>query len=215
MPFASPLFTRRALAALALTPAFIGVARADGPKPDSAVDMAMVLAAGPLPELSIGEAAGIPVIEYGSLTCPHCAHFSKDILPAFKTAFVDTGKVRFIFREYSRSNLDVGAFMLARCLGDDKAFATIELLFAQQEKWANDKPLDGLANALRPTGMTRDKLESCLKDQKMADSLTQIVKTADDTVKVSGTPTFVIDGKVYGGALSLEDLTAILKPIIK
>ena len=215
MPFASPLFTRRALAALALTPAFIGVARADGPKPDSAVDMAKVLAAGPLPELSIGEATGIAVIEYGSLTCPHCAHFSKDILPAFKTAFVDTGKVRFIFREYSRNNLDVGAFMLARCMGDDKALATIELLFAQQEKWNVDKPLDGLANALRPTGMTRDKLETCLKDQKMADSLTQIVKTADDTVKVSGTPTFVINGKVYGGALSLDDLTAILKPIIK
>jgi len=63
--------------------------------------------------------------------------------------------------------------------------------------------------------MTRDKLESCLKDQKTADALTQIVKTADETVKVSGTPTFVIDGKVYDGALSLEDLTAILKPILK
>jgi len=215
LPIAPLLLTRRALAALALTPAFIGAARAEAPKPESAVDMAKVLAAGPLTELSIGEAAGVPVVEYGSLTCPHCAHFSKDVWPAFKAAFVDTGKVRYIFREYSRNNLDVGAFMLARCMGDDKTFPTIELLFAQQDKWANDKPLDGLADALRPTGMTRDKLESCLKDQKMADALTQIVKTADETVKVAGTPTFVIDGKVYGGALSLEDLTAILKPILK
>ena len=215
MPIAPLLLTRRALAALALTPAFIGAARAEAPKPESAVDMAKVLAAGPLPELSIGETAGVPVVEYGSLTCPHCAHFSKDVWPAFKAAFVDTGKVRYIFREYSRNNLDVGAFMLARCMGDDKTFPTIELLFAQQDKWANDKPLDGLTAALRPTGMTRDKLESCLKDQKTADALTQIVKTADETVKVSGTPTFVIDGKVYDGALSLEDLTAILKPILK
>ena len=215
MPIAPLLLTRRALAALALTPAFIGAARAEAPKPESAVDMAKVLAAGPLTELSIGEAAGVPVVEYGSLTCPHCAHFSKDVWPAFKAAFVDTGKVRYIFREYSRNNLDVGAFMLARCMGDDKTFPTIELLFAQQDKWANDKPLDGLTAALRPTGMTRDKLESCLKDQKTADALTQIVKTADETVKVSGTPTFVIDGKVYDGALSLEDLTAILKPILK
>jgi len=215
LPIAPLLLTRRALAALALTPAFIGAARAEAPKPESAVDMAKVLAAGPLTELSIGEAAGVPVVEYGSLTCPHCAHFSKDVWPAFKAAFVDTGKVRYIFREYSRNNLDVGAFMLARCMGDDKTFPTIELLFAQQDKWANDKPLDGLTAALRPTGMTRDKLESCLKDQKTADALTQIVKTADETVKVSGTPTFVIDGKVYDGALSLEDLTAILKPILK
>jgi protein-disulfide isomerase len=216
---ASPLLTRRTLAqalATALTPMLVGPARADAPKADSSVDMAKVLQPGPLPELSVGDAAGIPVVEYGSLTCPHCAHFAKDIWPAFKAAYVDTGKVRYIFREYSRNNLDVGAFMLARCVGDDKAFATIDLLFAEQDKWAFvNKPLDGLTDALRPTGMTRDKIETCLKDQKKADALTQIVKTADETVKVSGTPTFVIDGKVYGGALSLDDLTAILKPIIK
>ena len=214
---ALPLLTRRALVAMALTPAFLGVVAANAaPKPDSAVDMAKVLAAGPLSELSVGDPAGVPVIEYGSLTCPHCAHFAKEIYPGLKTAFVDTGKVRFIFREYSRNNLDVAAFMLARCVGDDKALATIDLLFAEQEKWAFvDKPLDGLTGALRPTGMTRDKIEACLKDQKKADAFAQIVKTADDTVKVSGTPTFVIDGKVYGGALSIDDFTAILKPIIK
>jgi protein-disulfide isomerase len=217
--FASSLVTRRTLVqagAIGLAPAFIGVARADVPKPDSSVDMAKVLVPGPLPELSVGDPAGIPVIEYGSLTCPHCAHFAKDIWPELKTAYVDNGKVRFIFREYSRNNLDVAAFMLARCVGDDKALATIDLLFAQQDKWAFiDKPLDGLTTALRPTGMTRDKIEACLSDQKKVDAFSQIVKTADEVVKVSGTPTFVIDGKVYGGALSLDDLNAILKPIVK
>jgi protein-disulfide isomerase len=218
---ASTSLTRRALTqavVVALTPVLLGSARADTapPKPDSSVDMTKVLQPGPLPELSVGDAAGIPVIEYGSLTCPHCAHFAKEIWPAFKAAFVDTGKVRYIFREYSRNNLDVAAFMLARCVGDDKAFPTIELLFAEQEKWAFvDKPLDGLTDALRPTGMTRDKIETCLKDQKMADAVSQIGKTADATVKVTGTPTFVIDGKVYGGALTNDDLAAILKPLIK
>ena len=67
-----------------------------------------------------GRRTGVPVIEYGSATCPHCAHFDKDVWPEFKKAYVDTGKVRFIFREYSRNDLDVAAFMLARCLGDDK-----------------------------------------------------------------------------------------------
>ena len=218
--FALSVLTRRTLmraSGLFLAPALAGLARADAtPKPDSSVDMAKVLQPGPLPELSVGDAAGVPVIEYGSLTCPHCAHFAKDIWPQFKAAYVDTGKVRYIFREYSRNNLDVGAFMLARCVGDDKALATIDLLFAEQDKWAFvDKPLDGLTSALRPTGMTRDKIETCLKDQTKADALTQIGKTADAVVKVSGTPTFVIDGKVYGGALSLDELSAILKPLVK
>ncbi len=221
MTLASNRLTRRTLAqaaAVTLGLALFGAASAETapPKSDSSVDMAKVLQPGPLPELSVGDAAGIPVIEYGSVTCSHCAHFSKDIWPAFKTAFVDTGKVRYIFREYSRNNLDVAAFMLARCVGEDKVFPTIELLFAEQDKWAFvDKPLDGLTTALRPTGMTRDKIETCLKDQKMADAVAQIGKTADATVKISGTPTFVIDGKVYGGALSIDELSAILKPLIK
>jgi protein-disulfide isomerase len=186
------------------------------PKPESTVDMTKALAPGPLPELSMGAATGVPVIEYGSATCPHCAHFDKDIWPEFKKAYVDTGKVRFIFREYSRNNVDVGAFMLARCVGDDKAFAAIELLFASQDSWAfGGAPLDGLIAAMRPTGMSREKANACLKDQTKADALAKIVKTADEAFKIAGTPSFIIDGKVYGGALTLDELDAILKPIVK
>jgi protein-disulfide isomerase len=196
----------------ALGPAFAQTA----PKPDTTVDMAKALEPGPLPELSIGDAAGLPVIEYGSATCPHCAHFDKDIWPEFKKTYVDTGKVRYIFREYSRNNLDVAAFMLARCVGEDKAYATIELLFASQDTWAfGGSPLEGLITALRPTGMTREKVTACLNDQAKADAFAQIVKNADNKFKISGTPSFIIDGKVYGGALSLEELNAILKPIVK
>jgi protein-disulfide isomerase len=204
-------------ATLILGLAAFGAAQAQtAPKPDSTVDMAKALEPGPLPELSIGEASGLPVIEYGSATCPHCAHFARDVWPEFKKTYVDTGKVRFIFREYSRNSLDVGAFILARCVGDDKAYATIELLFASQDSWAfGGNPLDGLMAALRPTGMTQEKANACLKDQAKADAFAKIVKTADEKFKISGTPTFVIDGKVYGGALSLDELNAILKPIIK
>ena len=178
--------------------------------------MAKALQPGPLPELSVGEAAGLPVIEYGSATCPHCAHFDRDVWPAIRKAYVDTGKVRFIFREYSRNDLDVAAFMLARCTGDDKAFAAIELLFSSQDSWAfGDNPMDGLVAALRPAGMTRDKAAACFKDQAKADAIVQIAKNADEAFKISGTPSFIIDGKVYGGALSLEEMEAILKPLVK
>ena len=78
----------------------------------------------------MGDASGVPVVEYGSLTCPHCATFSREIFPELKKDYIDTGKVRYIFREFSRNPLDVAAFVLARCIGDDKAFAAIELLFS-------------------------------------------------------------------------------------
>jgi protein-disulfide isomerase len=199
--------------------AFGASAQADTapPKPTGTTDMAKALEPGPLPELTVGDkAAGVPIIEYGSVTCSHCAHFDKDVWPAIKAAYVDTGKVRYIFREYSRNNLDVGAFMLARCNGDDKALATIELLFATQDRWAFvDKPLDGLVEVLKPTGLSREGIETCLKDQTKANALIKITETANKDFSVQGTPTFIIDGKIYGGALSKDELDAILKPLIK
>ena len=193
-----------------------GAYAADAPQPDRTVDMATVLKPGALPELSIGDPNGLPVVEYGSLTCPHCAVFSKDTLPQLKKAYIDTGKVRFIFREFSRNTLDVAGFVLARCLGDDKALAADELLFATQDKWAFvDKPLEPLIAAMRATGMTRDQATACLNNQKLADGVVAIAKRANDEIKLSGTPTFVIDGKVYGGELTLEQLTAILDSLVK
>jgi protein-disulfide isomerase len=201
----------------ALALSFSGAAQAQtAPKPDRAVDMAAVLQPGPLPEIAIGDPNGLPVVEYGSLTCPHCAVFDRSVLPALKAAYVDPGKVRFIFREFSRNPLDVAAFVLARCVGDDKTLATIELLFAEQDKWAFvDKPVDALIAAMRPTGMSHDRAMECLKDQPKADAMMKIVKTAETTIKITGTPTFVIDGKVYDGELSLDELNAILKPLVK
>ncbi len=207
----------RNFAPLALAAALGFAAPADAaPNPERTVDMATLLKPGPLPELSIGDPNGIPVVEYGSLTCPHCAVFDRETLPKLKAEFIDNGKVRFIFREFSRNPLDVAAFVLARCVGDDKALPTIELLFASQDKWAFvDNPLEPLLTAMRPTGLGREKAMECLKDKSKAEAMTTIAKTANDEIKLTGTPTFVIDGKVYGGELSLADLEAILKPLIK
>lgn len=178
--------------------------------------MATVLKPGTLPELSIGDAAGLPMIEYGSLTCPHCAAFSREVLPELKKDYIDTGKVRYIFREFSRNPLDVAAFVLARCVGDDKALAAIELLFSEQDKWAFvDKPLEPLIAAMRPTGLSHDQAMACLKDQAKADAIVGIGKRASDEIKMNGTPTFVIDGKVYGGELTMDQLRAILDPLVK
>jgi protein-disulfide isomerase len=193
------------------------LAAATAPEPDRTVDMATVLKPGPLPELAIGDpAARVTIIEHGSLTCPHCAAFSREVLPELKKDYIDTGKVRFIFREFPRNTLDVAAFVLARCVGDDKAFAAIELLFNQQDKWAFvDKPLEPLIAAMRAAGLTHDQAMACLKDQPKADAIVAIGKRAGDELKMTGTPTFVIDGKVFGGELSMDQLRAILDPLVK
>ena len=210
---------RLAFAAIVSTAALAAnaaLAAGAAPEPDRTVDMATVLKPGTLPELTVGDASGIPVVEYGSLTCPHCATFSREIFPELKKDYIDTGKVRFIFREFSRNSLDVAAFLLARCVGDDKAFAAVELLFSQQDKWAFvDKPLEPLIAAMRPAGLTHDQAMACLKDQSKADAMLAVEKRATDEIKMTGTPTFVIDGKVYGGELSIDQLKAILDPIIK
>src|ERR1700744_1891353 len=180
------------------------------------MDMATVLKPGPLPELTMGDASGIPVIEYGSLTCPHCGTFCREVFPQLKKDYINTGKVRFIFREFSRNPLDVAAFVLARCIGDDKAYAAIELLFSQQDKWAFvDKPLAPLIAAMRPAGLSHEQARPCVKDQDKANAIVPIGKRGTDEVKMTGTPTFVIDGKVYGGELSIDQLKAILDPLIK
>ena len=210
---------RGGLLIVALALCLAAPAASAAPKPEGTVDMAEVLKPGPLPELAMGDAKGVAVIEYGSVTCPHCAAFEKETLPAFKTAYIDTGKVHFLFREFSRNPLDVAAFALARCVGGDsadKTMATIDLLFATQNNWAFvDKPLEPLLASLRPTGLSHDKGIECLKDTKLTDEIQAIGKTGADVVKIQGTPTFVIDGKVYGGELSLADLAEILKPLVK
>ena len=160
---------------------------------------------GPLPELSIGDAKGVPIVEYGSLTCPHCAVFDHESLPALKAAYIDTGKVRFIFREFSRNALDVAGFVLARCVGDDKALATIDLLFAEQETWAFvDNPLERVDRRHAP-----DRHEPRQGDgvpegsgQGRRDARNRARRRCRRS-RSTGTPTFVIDGKVYDGALSL------------
>ena len=194
----------------------LALAAAAAPEPERTIDMAKVLQPGPLPELSMGDASGVPVIEYGSLTCPHCAVFSRDVFPELKKDYIDTGKVRFIFREFARNPLDVAAFALARCVGDDKTYPAIELLFSEQDKWAFvDKPLEPLIAAMRPAGLSHDQAMACLKDQAKANAIVAIGKRANEEINLTGTPTFVIDGKVYGGELTFDQLKAILDPLVK
>lgn len=119
-----------------------------------------------LPEMIMGnDKAPVTIIEYASMTCPHCANFQETTFPELKKRYIDTGKVRYIFREFPLDNLAAAAFMLARCSGKDdkdKYFALVDTLFRQQRQWAVEKPIPPLLAIAKQAGFTEQTFNTCL-----------------------------------------------------
>jgi protein-disulfide isomerase len=173
-------------------------------------------APGPLGDVALGAAdAKVTIIEYASLTCSHCATFHKETFPELKKRYIDTGKVRFILREFPLDPLATAGFMLARCEGDAKYYPITDLLFDQQRSWAfTDKPLDALQNMMRQAGFSKEKFESCLKDQKLYDGVNAVRRRGEEMFKINSTPTFFINGQRQAGNMSIEEIEKIIKPIL-
>jgi len=170
---------------------------------------------GPLGDVWLGPAdAKVTIVEYASMTCPHCAAFHQDTFPKLMERYIDPGKVRFTLREFPFDPLATAGFMLARCDGDAKYYPIIDLLFSTQKAWVVDKPLEPLQQIMRQAGFSKEKFESCLSDQKLMDGVNAVRKRAEDTFKVSSTPTFFINGKRYGGSLSFDEMEKILTPLL-
>jgi len=194
-----------------------GIDMIGGPAPARAqtVAEAELMQPGPLGEEVMGkDDAPVTIIEYASMTCPHCANFAVNTFPVLKEKYIDTGKVRFIFREFPFDPVAAGAFMLARCSGD-KYFAVVDLLFHTQRAWAVEKPLGPLLNTVKQAGFTEQKFKECLANQKVLDGIEWVRKRAVEKFKVESTPTFFINGKRQVGALSIEELEKLIDPLIK
>ena len=171
---------------------------------------------GPLPDLAEGKAdAPVTIIEYASMTCPHCANFHKTTYPALKTKYIDTGKVRFIFREFPLDELAVAASMLARCAGGEKSIALIDVLFASQDKWAVRDPIPALLQISKQAGFTQASFDECLKDQTLYNNILAMRERGSKDYKVESTPTLFVNGKVIKGGVSIEDLDKALAPMLK
>jgi protein-disulfide isomerase len=172
-----------------------------------------------LPDMVMGaEKAPVTVIEYASMTCPHCAHFQETTFPELKKRYIDTGKVRYIFREFPLDSLAAAAFMLARCAGETdktKYFAMIDTMFAQQRTWAVEKPLAPLLAIAKQAGFTQQSFDACLTNQKVLDGIESIRQRAVTQYKVESTPTFFINGAKLPGALSIEDMAKAIDPYLK
>jgi protein-disulfide isomerase len=190
---------------------FVRPARAD-----DVVPLADLMAPNPMGEMAMGdENAPITVIEYASMTCPHCAHFSEATFPELKKRYIDTGKVRFIFREFPLDQLAAAGFLLARCGGPDKYFPLVETLFAQQRDWVVQRPLAPLMAIAKQAGLTQVAFEACLNNQDLIDKMEKVRSQASDKFGVNSTPTFFVNGKRLPGALSIEELEKEFAPYLK
>jgi protein-disulfide isomerase len=208
-------------AALALT----GVAAAVGFSPlqligeafaQSASDVAKPVS---LPDMVLGpKDAAVTVTEFASMTCPHCAAFTKDVFPKIKEAFIDTGKIRFVFREFPLDIKAAAGSMLSRCIAKDDAakyFAVTDILFKSQADWVTKNTTESLSRIGKQAGLSQSQVETCLKDQALLDKIVADQKYANDILKVNSTPTFFINGDKLTGETSFEEFSKKINPLLK
>lgn len=167
-----------------------------------------------VPDMVLGAAdAPVTMIEYASYTCPHCATFHDVVFDRLKVDYIDTGKVRFIYREVYFDRYGLWAAMIARCGGDTRYFGINSMLFEQQKEWtASNDPavvVESLKKIGRTAGMDDATLDACLKDNAMAQAMVAAYQTNATDDGVEGTPTLIINGEKHSN-MSYEDLTAIL-----
>jgi protein-disulfide isomerase len=186
------------------------------------IPMGDLMKPGPLPDLAEGKAdAPVTIVEYASMTCPHCANFHKGSYPALKAKYIDTGKVRFIFREFPLDELAVAGSMLARCAAGDKsaspekALAMIDVLFNSQDKWAVRDPIPALMQISKQAGFTQTTFDACLKDQTLYNNIIAMRERGSKEYKVESTPTLYINGKMVKGEMSIEALSKLIDPELK
>lgn len=196
--------------------AFSGnVAFAQSRSADGSVDAAKVAEPGKLKEMVYGkEDAPVTIVEYASLTCPHCADFTLNTFPKIKEKYIDTGKVRLIFREFPFDPRATAAFMLARCAPEDRYFPMVNVFFQQLQQWAMAQ--DGEAALLqiaKLAGFTQESFQACLTNQELLDDING-VRERGSSYGVNATPTFFINGQKYAGSLSVDDMSAIIDKLL-
>jgi protein-disulfide isomerase len=191
---------------------FVGPARAESAEPDPAE----LAKPGPDGDIVLGsEKAPVTIVEYASMTCPHCAHFSTTTFPELEKRYIDTGKVRFIFREFPLDPLAAAGFMLARCAGKDKFMPVVETLFAKQQEWMVQKPIPPLMSIAKQFGFSEQSFNQCLANQKVLDDVQAVRDRAAEKLGVNSTPTFFINGKKFTGDQSIEAMAKEIDPYLK
>ena len=187
-------------------------ARADASEPDQAE----LAKAGPEGDIVLGsDKAPVTIIEYASMTCPHCAHFATETFPELQKRYIDTGKVRYIFREFPLDALAAAGFMLARCAGKDKFMPVVETLFAKQPEWMVQKPIEPLKAIAKQFGFTEQSFDACLANQHVLDGIQEVRDRAAEKLGINSVPTFFVNGKKLTGDQSIDALAKVIDPYLK
>ncbi len=181
-----------------------------------AFDSAELLKEGGLPEKWLGNAdAKVVVIEYASMTCPHCASFHEVSFPYLKAKYIDTGKIRFALREFPLDPLATAAFMLARCAPDDKYYDMVGLFFERQTLWTRtEQPVDAMFSLSKQAGFTQESFRACLTNQSLLDGVNAVKDRGSNAFKVSATPTFFVNGAKVKDFNSPEAIDKALTPLL-
>jgi protein-disulfide isomerase len=169
---------------------------------------------GPLPDLVQGSpSASITIIEYASTTCSHCAAFHETAWPELKAKYIDSGRAKFILREFPLDPIATASFMLARCAGPEQRNAVVDQLLYRQKKWAFvDKPLEALLLLVEEIGISQTDAEACLKNEDLYQRVRQSRERAAAAFDIDSTPTFFVDGHKLKGELTISDFDRIVDP---
>ena len=211
------------LGALAIAGSAVAYFTINGEAPVSspaiaASDDALDLKVDPSKDNILGEAnAPVTVVEYSSLTCPHCANFHQMTVPDMKEKYVNTGKIRYVIREFPLDRLAFAAAAIARCAGDDKYFPFVTALYKNQQKWVQGEgnPAERLFDMAKQVGFTKETFNACLENKDVIDHIQQSRKIGSEEYGVSSTPTIFVNGKKLEGGNSLSDLEKAMEPFLK
>jgi len=158
--------------------------------------------------------APITIVEYASLTCPHCAHFTNDVLPELKKKWIDTGKAKLVLRDYPLDEPALRAAMIARCAPPDRYYGYVDIFFGAQEKWVTARDYrDALARLVKLGGMSREEFDNCLKNTALENKIVEGRLIASKELDVNSTPTFFINGIKFTGAPTLEEFEKVLSGV--
>jgi protein-disulfide isomerase len=159
--------------------------------------------------------APVTIIEYASLTCPHCAQFHNEVLPELKERYIAPGKVRLIYRDFPLDQVALAAAALAHCAGPDRYFSMLDVMFETQSNWARESdPIAALKRLGKLGGLSEERMQACLDDQQLTDGILQTRLEGQNQYEIGSTPTFVIDGKTYSGSRDVEDFSELLDPLL-
>jgi protein-disulfide isomerase len=181
--------------------------KVDPPTPEE------LLRPGPLGERALGSPdAPVTVIEYASLTCPHCRDFHADVFPRVKRDYIDTGKVRYIVREFPIGRTAASAAIVNRCAPEEKYFSLLDAFLSRQAEWVSQEVRpDAIYSVAKSSGMSRETFDKCLSNQTIIEGLIE-VKQRGRQFGVIGTPTFFVNGRKAQGAVTYEEIKALIEP---